>query len=83
MVQRKFRGRTPNYERKKIIFVLLLIMTRITNEKLRIDTYMATVYKVEVVSHWINYHPDDIEKAIKKALEDLDNNEITVKAERK
>lgn len=44
---------------------------------------MATVYKVEVVSHWINYHPDDIEKAIKKALEDLDNNEITVKAERK
>ena len=44
---------------------------------------MATVYKVKVVSHWINYHPKDLEKAIKKALEDLDNNEITVKAERK
>ena len=60
-----------------------MVTTRITNEKLRIDTDMATVYKVEVVSHWINYHPKDLEKAIKKALEDLDNNEITVEAERK
>ncbi len=44
---------------------------------------MATIYKVEIASHWINYHPKDLEKSIKKTLEDLDNNEITVKAERK
>ena len=60
-----------------------VLQFNLNQNKVRIDTYMATVYKVEVVSHWINYHPDDIEKAIKKALEDLDNNEITVKAERK
>jgi|15BtaG_2_1085339.scaffolds.fasta_scaffold10277_7 hypothetical protein len=45
---------------------------------------MATVYKVEVVSHWINYTPKEIEKVIKEAIEKLNyTNEVTVKAERK
>jgi len=29
---------------------------------------MATVYKIEVVSHWINFTPEEIEKAIKEIL---------------
>ena len=44
---------------------------------------MATIYKVEIVSHWVNYHPKEFEEIIKKALEDLGKNEITVKVERK
>ena len=44
---------------------------------------MATVYKVEIVSHWINHHPKDIEKIIEKAMYSEDMNEVTVKAERK
>lgn len=42
---------------------------------------MATVYKVEVVSHWIDYTESELEKilteAIKKQLKD-ESNEITV-----
>ena len=41
---------------------------------------MATVYKVEVVSHWINYTKEELQKilqeAIKKQIE-ADGNEIT------
>ena len=45
---------------------------------------MATIYKIEVVSHWINYTPEEIEKAIKEAIEKLNyTNEVTVNAERK
>ena len=28
---------------------------------------MATVYKVEIVSHWINHHPKDVEKMIEQS----------------
>ena len=41
---------------------------------------MATVYKIELVSHWVNYHPKDIEKIIKEALKQK-GNEIEVKAQ--
>ena len=44
---------------------------------------MATVYKVEIVSHWINHHPKDIEKIIEKAMHSEGMNEVEVKAERK
>ncbi len=41
---------------------------------------MSTVYKVEVVSHWINYTKEELQKilqeAIKKQIE-ADGNEIT------
>ncbi len=43
---------------------------------------MATVYKIELTSHWLNYHPRDIEKMIEKAFYSEDINEVTVKAER-
>lgn len=42
---------------------------------------MATVYKVEVVSHWINYTKEELQKiledAIKKQIE-TEGNEITI-----
>jgi len=44
---------------------------------------MATLYKIELTSHWLNYHPKDIEKIIEKAMYSEDMNEVTVKAERK
>lgn len=41
---------------------------------------MATIYKVEVVSHWINYTKEELQKilqeAIKKQIE-AHGNEIT------
>ncbi|WP_299524143.1 hypothetical protein [uncultured Lutibacter sp.] len=43
---------------------------------------MATVYKVEIVSDWINWHPKDLEKMIKKAIEDKEMNTVKVKVER-
>ena len=57
----------------------------ITNFKLRINKHkiMATVYKIELTSHWLNYHPKDVEKIIEKAMYSEDMNEVTVKAERK
>lgn len=39
---------------------------------------MATVYKVEIVSDWINWHPKDLEKMIKQAIEDRDMNTVKV-----
>lgn len=43
-------------------------------------TIMATVYKVEVVSHWVNYTKEELQKilqeAIKKQIE-AEGNEIT------
>lgn len=44
---------------------------------------MATVYKIELTSHWLNYQPRDIEKIIEKAMYSEDMNGVTVKAERK
>jgi hypothetical protein len=38
---------------------------------------MATVYKFEITSHWIAYHPEDMKKMIEKALYSCEN-EITV-----
>ena len=38
---------------------------------------MATVYKIEVVSHWINYPKEVLEKKIKEALKE-EGNEIQV-----
>ena len=43
---------------------------------------MATVFKVEIVSDWINWHPKDLEKMIKKAIEDKEMNTVKVKVER-
>lgn len=45
---------------------------------------MATVYKVEVVSHWINYTKEDLEKIILEAINKIERekgllNEIDVK----
>ena len=42
---------------------------------------MATVYKVEVVSHWINYTKEELEKILKEAVKkqiELEGNEITI-----
>ena len=39
---------------------------------------MATVYKVEIVSHWINYHPNDLKKILEKALYNEDMNEVSI-----
>jgi hypothetical protein len=45
---------------------------------------MATIYKVEVVSHWINYSKEELEKilneAIKKQIE-VEGNEITIEVQ--
>jgi hypothetical protein len=43
---------------------------------------MATVYKVEVVSHWINYTKEELEKILLdgiKAKEEEKGNEIQVR----
>ncbi len=45
---------------------------------------MATIYKVEVVSHWINYTKEEFERilneAIKKQIE-VEGNEITIEVQ--
>jgi|TARA_R110000822_G_C14875369_1_gene445810 hypothetical protein len=44
---------------------------------------MATVYKIELTSYWINYNEKRLEKIIKEALEKASiSNQIEVKAER-
>ena len=42
---------------------------------------MATVYKIEVVSHWVNYNPEDLKQKIEAALKDEGGNEVTVTVE--
>jgi hypothetical protein len=44
---------------------------------------MATVYSIEITSHWVNYHPNDLKKILEKALFNEDINEVTVKVEEK
>lgn len=44
---------------------------------------MATVYKIELVSHWVNVSPDRLEKIIKEALKKEQVTAVEVKAERK
>lgn len=41
---------------------------------------MATVYKVEVVSHWINYAKEDLQKLLEKAVKtiEVNGNEIQI-----
>lgn len=34
---------------------------------------MATVYKVEVVSHWINYSQEDLENILTEALKKIES----------
>ncbi len=46
---------------------------------------MATVYKVKVVSHWINYTEDQMKKMLEDAIKDKERekgNEIQIKVER-
>ena len=46
---------------------------------------MATVYKVEVVSHWINYTEEQLKKMIEDAIKEKERqkgNEIQIKVER-
>jgi len=38
---------------------------------------MATIYKVEVVSHWISYSEDTIKEIVSKSLKNLET-EISV-----
>lgn len=42
---------------------------------------MATVYKIELVSHWINYPENEIEDKIKKALLEH-NNVLNIRVEK-
>lgn len=45
---------------------------------------MATVYKVEVVSHWINYSKEELEKILTEAVKGKERekgNEIKIKVE--
>jgi hypothetical protein len=46
---------------------------------------MATVYKVEVVSHWINYTEEQLKQMIEDAIKEKERkkgNEIQIKVER-
>lgn len=46
---------------------------------------MATVYKVEVVSHWINYTEEQLKKILEDAIKEKERqkgNEIQIKVER-
>jgi len=46
---------------------------------------MATVYKVEVVSHWINYTEEELQKILEDAIKDKERdkgNTIQIKVER-
>jgi hypothetical protein len=45
---------------------------------------MATVYKVEVVSHWINYTKEELEKILTEAVKKIERekgNEIHISVE--
>ena len=45
---------------------------------------MATIYKVEVVSHWINYTKEKLEEILTEAVNKLESekgNEITITVE--
>lgn len=43
---------------------------------------MATTYKVEIASHWINYRPEELKKILEKAFYSEHTNEITIEVER-
>jgi hypothetical protein len=37
---------------------------------------MATVYKVEVVSHWVNYSEEELEKILIEAIKKIELDEV-------
>lgn len=42
---------------------------------------MATVYKIELCSHWVNYSPEELKKVLEKALKESEiskRNEVTI-----
>jgi len=42
---------------------------------------MATIYKVEIVSHWVNYTKEDLQKILDEALKEKERkkgNAITI-----
>jgi hypothetical protein len=42
---------------------------------------MATIYKIEIVSHWVNYTKEDLQKILEDALKEKERkkgNEITI-----
>ena len=45
---------------------------------------MATIYKVEVVSHWINYSKDELEKILTEAVKKVERekgNDMQIRVE--
>lgn len=45
---------------------------------------MATVYKVEIVSHWISYSKEELEKILEEAVNKIERekgNEIQIKVQ--
>ena len=45
---------------------------------------MATIYKIELTSHWINYNEKELAKKIKELLKaDEKKNEWSIEVERK
>ena len=45
---------------------------------------MATVYEIELTSHWINYSPEELAKKIKELLQaDQKKNEYSIEVKRK
>jgi len=42
---------------------------------------MATVYNVEIVSHWVNYSKEELQKILEKAIKsqkEFDGNEVQI-----
>ena len=56
------------------LYAVLIIKTK--------HQIMATVYKVEIVSHWVNYNPEDLRRKLEKLLLDEGGNEVSVTIER-
>lgn len=45
---------------------------------------MATIYKVEIVSHWVNYTKEELERILKEAIKkqiEVEGNEITIEVQ--
>ena len=40
---------------------------------------MASVFEIKVVSHWVNFNPQDLEEIIEKAIKkEQEKNEVSV-----
>lgn len=47
---------------------------------------MATIYEVQVVSHWVNYTPKELEKILNEALKEKERkkgNEIVIEVKKR